>query len=124
MPARRKPVAGRIESTLRLSEPNRRVAVLCSTIMIPTAATTLASCGASRIGRNTSRWASSPSTTPAPSDSANAAMNDFGPPRSRNVGQSGSDRSPPKNRLTTPSTNASGLGSGSSGIRPVRRSSL
>ena len=44
-----------LESTLRLSEPNRSEAVLCNTIMMPTAATTLASCGASRMGRNTSR---------------------------------------------------------------------
>ena len=55
----------------------------------PTEATTLASGGDERSGRNTRKWSANPSSAATTNERANAGQNAIGPPRLMKVGQSG-----------------------------------
>jgi hypothetical protein len=96
--------------------------IACRTRRRPTEATTLARIGARRSGRKISTWMSSPKTMQNASESTSAGQKPIAPPSDTVVGRSGrSSESPAVSRSATPSTNASGLGSGGRNRSPSER---
>ena len=103
--------------------PYRRRITACKYSRMPTDATTLASGGAVRNGRNTKKCSVSPSTTQKSNDNSSAGQNCMFGPNDTNVGMSGrSNVSSAWNQWTTPSIGASGFGSGGTSRSPWERS--
>ena len=110
--------------TDRACEVKRSTTIACSTSSSPTEATVLASGGAARNGRKTSRWIRIPSADATTRLITNADAKVWGAPSEILVGRSGRSTPDAPSACATPSTTASGFGSGGRNRSPLRRSSL